>query len=89
MNQNEYNHYDHYDYNLYDQKLQKLHYDLKATVVTQRRTNDKKVITNKANLELRKFFFTNRSATDWNMMKGEEIDKKLQKKNKETRPTIT
>ena len=38
------------------------------------RTNGKKVITKKANFELRKNFFTVRSATDWNMLPGEVID---------------
>ena len=40
------------------------------------RTNDKKVITKKANFELRKNFFTIRSAKDWNMLPGEVIDSK-------------
>ena len=40
------------------------------------RTNDKKVITKNANFELRKYFFTIRSATDWNMLPGEIIDSK-------------
>ena len=40
------------------------------------RTNDKKVITKKAQFELRKNFFTIRSAADWNMLPGEVIDSK-------------
>ena len=41
MIQNDYNHYDHYDYNHHDQKLQKLHYDTKATILTQGQTTRK------------------------------------------------
>ena len=40
------------------------------------RINEKKVITKKANYELRKNFFAIRSATDWNMLPGEVIDSK-------------
>ena len=40
------------------------------------RRNDKKVITKKANFELRKNFFTIRSDTDWNMLPGEVIESK-------------
>ena len=41
-----------------------------------KRTNDKKRITKKAILELRKNCFTIRSATDWNMLPGEVFDSK-------------
>ena len=40
------------------------------------RTNDKKVITKKANFKLRKIFFTIRSATNWYMLPGKVIDSK-------------
>ena len=39
-------------------------------------TNNKKEITRKVNFELRKNFFTIRSATDWNMLPGEVMDSK-------------
>ena len=40
------------------------------------------MITNKANLELWKKYFTTRSATKWNMFQGEVIDSKLHGKIK-------
>ena len=60
-------------YNRYDPKATKGMFELNNR---DTRTNDKKVITKKANFELRKYFFTIRSATDWNMLPGEVIDSK-------------
>ena len=59
-------------YNRYDPKATKDMFELNNR---DTRTNDKKVITKKANFELRKNFFTIRSATDWNML-PEVIDSK-------------
>ena len=60
--------------------IQKLHYDPKATIVTQGQTtrSDNK----KDNPRIAGKKFTLKSATDWNMLPGEIIDSKLQKKLK-------
>ena len=60
-------------YNRYDPKATKGMFEWNNR---DTRTNDKKVITKKANFELWKNFFTIRSATDWNMLQGEVIDSK-------------
>ena len=60
-------------YNRYDPKATK---DMFEWNNRDTRTNDKKVITKKANFELWINFFTIRSATDWNMLQGEVIDSK-------------
>ena len=59
-------------FNRYDPKATKDMFKLNNRVT---RTNDKKVITKKANLELLKNF-TIRSATDWSMLPGEINDSK-------------
>ena len=59
-------------YNRYDPKATKGMFELNNRDTS---TNDQKVITKKANLELRKIFFTIISATDWNLL-PEVIDSK-------------
>ena len=54
-------------YNRYDPKATKGMFELSNR---DTRTNDMKVITRKANFDLRKNFYTIRSATDWNMLPG-------------------
>ena len=60
-------------YNRYNPKATKGLFELNNR---DTRTNDKKVITKKANLELRKNFFTIRSATDWIMLPRKVFDSK-------------
>ena len=60
-------------YNRYDPKATK---DMFELTYRDTRTNDKKLITKKATLELRKKNFSIRSATDLNTLPGEVIDLK-------------
>ena len=58
-------------YNSNEPKATKVMFELNNT---DSRTNDKKVITKEASLELPKNFHIIRSATDWSMLQGEVID---------------